>query len=97
MADYSGSPCPPGYFCLEGDEPQLCPAGTMRDTQGAVNASDCPLCRPGYYCPNDTANTQVTEEEEEENCGLVEYLETLYKSYSQCSILSKKTQQREGS
>ncbi|RUS80922.1 hypothetical protein EGW08_011303, partial [Elysia chlorotica] len=58
MADYSNNLCPPGYFCLEGDEPRLCPAGRMRDTPGAINATDCPLCRPGYYCPNDTDNTQ---------------------------------------
>ena len=60
MVDYTLFPCPPGFFCLPGDEPRLCPAGPMRDTQGATNATDCPLCRPCYYCPNDTENTQVT-------------------------------------
>lgn len=59
MANYSGSPCPPGFFCLEGDEPRLCPAGTMHDTPGSSGPDDCRLCRAGYYCPNDTANTRV--------------------------------------
>ena len=58
MSEYEWNLCPPGYFCLEGDEPRLCPAGRMRDTPGAGAPDDCPLCRPGYYCPNDTVNTQ---------------------------------------
>ena len=58
MNNYTSVPCPPGYFCLEGDEPRLCPAGRMKDVPGAASISDCPLCRPGYFCPNDTENTQ---------------------------------------
>lgn len=58
MADYSTYPCPPGYYCLSGQEPILCPAGRMRNSSGAADYADCDLCRPGYYCPNDTINTQ---------------------------------------
>lgn len=58
MSNYTSFPCPIGYFCVEGGEPELCPAGRMRDTVGAASKTDCPLCRPGYYCPNDTINTQ---------------------------------------
>lgn len=57
MADYTAYLCPIGHYCLEAEEPALCPAGRMRDTPGAANYTDCPLCRDGYYCPNDTINT----------------------------------------
>lgn len=30
----------------------------MRDVPGAEGPLNCTLCRPGYYCPNDTVNTQ---------------------------------------
>lgn len=50
-------PCPIGHYCLERNEPALCPAGTMRNETGAAKPEDCPQCRPGYYCPNDTINT----------------------------------------
>lgn len=56
MTDYSLYPCPSGYYCLNGEDPHLCPAGRMRNTTGAGASSDCPLCREGYYCPNDTVN-----------------------------------------
>lgn len=58
MADFAGFECPPGFFCLTGQGPEVCPAGRMRDTAGATGPTDCPLCRAGYYCPNDTINTQ---------------------------------------
>lgn len=45
-----------GYYCLKRNEPQLCPAGQMRNETGAAKSDDCPLCREGYYCPNDTIN-----------------------------------------
>lgn len=56
MTDYSMYPCPAGFYCTPGEEPHLCPAGRMRNTTGAGEPDDCPLCRPGYYCPNDTIN-----------------------------------------
>ena len=56
MSNYSFNLCPPGHYCAENSEPTLCPAGRMRDTPGAGQPEDCPLCRPGYYCPNDTIN-----------------------------------------
>lgn len=56
MTDYSLYPCPSGYYCLIGENPHLCPTGSMRNTTGAGDPSDCPLCREGYYCPNDTVN-----------------------------------------
>ncbi len=28
----------------------------MSTTTGRVSNEDCPLCTPGYYCPNDTVN-----------------------------------------
>ena len=58
ISDYTGYECPVGFFCPAGGEPELCPAGTLRNTTGAASAADCPDCRPGYYCPNDTINTE---------------------------------------
>lgn len=57
MADYTVSPCPVGHYCPEASEPYYCPAGQMRPTPGANSTETCPLCREGYYCMNDTANT----------------------------------------
>lgn len=57
MTDYSLYPCPSGFYCIRGEEPHLCPAGRMRNETGAGDPTDCPLCRAGYYCPNDTINT----------------------------------------
>ena len=57
MTNYTRYPCPAGYYCLTGHDPALCPAGTMRNTTGAGSPSDCPPCRAGYFCPNDTINT----------------------------------------
>ncbi|KAH3741464.1 hypothetical protein DPMN_048189, partial [Dreissena polymorpha] len=56
MTDYSLYPCPSGFYCRNGEDPELCPAGRMRNTSGAGEPEDCPLCRAGYYCPNDTIN-----------------------------------------
>ena len=56
LPTYLNRECPVGHFCEESSEPEICPAGQMRELPGATAASDCPLCRPGYYCPNDTAN-----------------------------------------
>ena len=57
MDAYDINPCPVGHYCPEASEPEWCPAGQMRPNVGAASADDCPLCREGYYCPNDTANT----------------------------------------
>ena len=56
IGNYTYYPCPLGHYCDEASEPALCPAGQMRDKVGAEGAWDCPLCTPGYYCPNDTVN-----------------------------------------
>lgn len=81
MADYKGSPCPPGFFCLAGDEPRLCPAGTMRDTPGASSSQKCPLCRDGYYCPNDTKNTQVRVFSRKQIFNILYFTKYLYHYY----------------
>ena len=77
MVDYSLYPCPIGYYCVRGEEPKLCPAGRMRNTTGAGEASDCPLCRAGYYCPNDTVNTEGIPCRERYYCPEGSALETL--------------------
>ena len=61
-----GSPCPVGYYCLEGTlDPHVCPGGKVIVVAGASspnNCTDCPggyvcngtvatPCLPGYYCP----------------------------------------------
>ena len=58
MTNYTRYPCPAGYFCYKGENPYLCPAGRSRNTTGAGAPEDCPLCRAGFYCPNDTVNTE---------------------------------------
>ncbi len=58
MGDATVRPCPVGHYCVSASEPVWCPAGRMRSTPGAASAVDCPLCRAGYYCPEDQANVQ---------------------------------------
>ena len=57
MSEYNETLCPIAHYCAEASEPVLCPAGRMRPNPGAGAPTECPLCRPGYYCPNDTENT----------------------------------------
>ena len=48
--------CPAGYYCLQDTTvPIACPAGTFRDTTGAVQLSDCVACPAGMYCPAATS------------------------------------------
>ena len=68
MADYTVNPCPVAHYCPEASEPYLCPAGQMRSNPGAGSTGDCPLCRAGYYCPNDTVNTEGIPCEETYAC-----------------------------
>ena len=57
MTNSTFLPCPEGHYCEEGTtEPQPCTGGRMSTTTGRVSNEDCPLCTPGYYCPNDTIN-----------------------------------------
>ncbi|XP_033646870.1 uncharacterized protein LOC117306372 isoform X1 [Asterias rubens] len=57
MTNSSFLPCYEGHYCEEGTtEPQPCTGGRMSTTTGRVSNEDCPLCTPGYYCPNDTIN-----------------------------------------
>ncbi|CAH1797049.1 unnamed protein product [Owenia fusiformis] len=58
MTNYTNHLCPVGMYCDEGQEPSLCPAGRMRPNQGAGSWVECEPCRDGFYCPNDTINTQ---------------------------------------
>lgn len=58
ISNYRVNPCPIGHYCEEASEPAFCPAGRMRPSPGAANYTDCPLCRAGFFCPNDTANTR---------------------------------------
>ncbi|KAI8480901.1 hypothetical protein Bbelb_413740, partial [Branchiostoma belcheri] len=51
MSDHTQSPCPVGHYCLEASDPEPCPAGQMRNVTGSGAPEECPLCRPGYYCP----------------------------------------------
>lgn len=52
--------CPAGYYCEQGSgTPTACPAGTMSDTDGNVNITNCEDCTPGYYCAGNH-NTNVT-------------------------------------
>lgn len=68
MGTYSVNPCPVGRYCPVASEPQLCPAGQMRPTPGAGAPADCPPCRAGYYCPNDTINTKGIPCQENFSC-----------------------------
>ena len=43
--------CPLGFYCPEGtQEPRACPAGTLSNSLGLVNASQCTPCPAGVYC-----------------------------------------------
>lgn len=49
-----------GYYCEEGTtNPTPCPEGTLSNTEGNVNVTNCEPCTPGYYCEG-TANTNYT-------------------------------------
>ncbi|XP_071497013.1 uncharacterized protein [Diadema antillarum] len=57
MTNTTFYPCPVGHYCEEATtEPVPCTGGRMSTTEGRVSNEDCPLCTPGYYCPNDTIN-----------------------------------------
>ncbi|KAM6933259.1 uncharacterized protein FYW49_001626 [Xenentodon cancila] len=44
-------PCPPGFYCPEGtQQPQMCPANTVRSSPGGVSLEDCLPCPPQYWC-----------------------------------------------
>eukprot|EP00826_Nyctotherus_ovalis_P047821 TRINITY_DN5561_c0_g1_i1.p1 TRINITY_DN5561_c0_g1~~TRINITY_DN5561_c0_g1_i1.p1 ORF type:complete len:121 (-),score=6.65 TRINITY_DN5561_c0_g1_i1:313-675(-) len=48
MSDYN--PCPLGYYCMEGVDPEPCPAGTYGPTDDTETAGDCYPCDPGKFC-----------------------------------------------
>ena len=77
MTNYTRYPCPAGYYCYKGENPHLCPAGRMRNTTGAGEPDDCPLCRAGYYCPNDTINMNGIPCDATYECPLGSALPTL--------------------
>ncbi|XP_033122761.1 uncharacterized protein LOC117121631 [Anneissia japonica] len=57
MTTSNFTPCPVGHYCVEAtEEPEPCTGGRMSTTEGRTSNEDCPLCTPGYYCPNDTIN-----------------------------------------
>lgn len=56
MASLVGYECPVGHYCLEGQSPTYCPAGNLRKSVGARNATDCQPCPSQYYCPDGIAN-----------------------------------------
>lgn len=46
--DPPGNVCPAGYYCEAGSgTPTPCPAGTMSNTVGNTNSSNCLQCTPG--------------------------------------------------
>lgn len=58
--DPSSQKCPPGYYCPEGSATPLpCKSGTMSNTEGNIQESDCSDCTAGYFCAG-TANTNYT-------------------------------------
>ena len=77
MTNSTRYPCPAGYYCYRGENPHLCPAGRMRNETGAGEPDDCPLCRGGYYCPNDTENMNGIPCEATFECPLGSALPTL--------------------
>lgn len=89
MTDYTLYPCPSGFYCLFGEEPHLCPAGTMRNTTGAGLPEDCPPCRGGYYCPNDTINTHGIPCPERYYCPVGAAIPTDCPSGSYCPALTE--------
>nr|XP_006824589.1 PREDICTED: multiple epidermal growth factor-like domains protein 11-like [Saccoglossus kowalevskii] len=57
IVNYRQNPCPVGHYCERAMVyPEPCTGGRMSTTTGRVSNEDCPLCTPGYYCPNDTIN-----------------------------------------
>ncbi|PIK33904.1 hypothetical protein BSL78_29274 [Apostichopus japonicus] len=57
MTNSTFYPCPTGHYCEEATTyPEPCTGGRMSPTEGRVSNEDCPLCDPGYFCPNDTLN-----------------------------------------
>ena len=53
------TPCPMGQYCGASTIiPDDCPAGTYRNTTGAIVVGDCTTCPAGFYCPS-IATTQV--------------------------------------
>ncbi|XP_071958404.1 uncharacterized protein [Antedon mediterranea] len=57
MTNTTFTPCPVAHYCLEAtEEPVPCTGGRMSTTEGRTSNEDCPLCTPGFYCPNDTIN-----------------------------------------
>lgn len=66
--DYTDFPCPVGHYCPEGADPEWCPAGSMRPTQGAADYTECWDCREGYYCPEDQANVMGIPCDERYEC-----------------------------
>jgi len=69
MTDYKLYPCPTGFYCYPGEDPHLCPAGQMRNITGAGHPDECPPCRDGFYCPNDTINMHGIPCEPGFNCS----------------------------
>lgn len=58
--DPSDQVCPVGHYCEQGSAtPTPCPSGTMSNTAGNTNLTDCNSCTPGYYCAG-TGNTNYT-------------------------------------
>ncbi|CAN0544698.1 unnamed protein product, partial [Ectocarpus sp. 12 AP-2014] len=47
------SPCPPGYYCLDGNVTSTCRAGYFCKT-GIWEALDAGPCPAGHYCPPGT-------------------------------------------
>ncbi|XP_070551435.1 scavenger receptor class F member 1-like [Ptychodera flava] len=57
MVTFNQNPCPVGHYCERATPyPEPCTGGRMSTETGRRSNEDCPLCTPGYYCPNDTIN-----------------------------------------
>jgi hypothetical protein len=49
----TGDVCPLGSYCPEGSAVGTpCPATRYGNTTGLAQATECPMCDPGWYCPS---------------------------------------------